>query len=62
MRAEGIGHLNISKDHSNVAVFLTVAHITEGAGDLCGERTERQHSVRPAQFVFRFGTLLKERL
>lgn len=62
MRAEGIGHLRISKDLSKVAALSTVVHITERAGDFCGERAERQHSVRPVQFVFRFDTVLKEGL
>jgi len=62
MRTEGIGHLKISKDICKVAVLSTAVHISERAGDFCGGRTERQHSVRPVQFVFRFGTVLKESL
>jgi hypothetical protein len=54
--------LKISKDLNNVSILSTVIHVTERAGEFFGERRERQHSVRPAQFVFRFGTVLKERL
>jgi hypothetical protein len=62
LRAEGIGHLKISKDICKFAVLWRFLHITEIAGDFCGWRRERQSSVGPVQFVFRFGTVLKERL
>jgi len=54
--------LKISKDLSKVAVLSTVVHITEREGDFYWGRTERQHFVRAVQFVFRFGTVLIERL
>jgi hypothetical protein len=62
MREEGIGHLKISKDICKLAVLSTAVNISARAGDFCGGRTERQHSVRPLHFVFRFGTVLKDGL